>query len=366
MTSTNETEIEKKKSQNTQQPDDVAKKNTVQFISAIVKGIVFLGVLTILGSATLYSTKVAQANAIPTLHECKPFTDILPKYTTPDGTELKFVDVYINMIKEKDEVFAQQIQFNYEDNSKNAILDFLHKIREKKEKLSSIKIYFVTIFETIISFIYMVLNAYLQLIGDYLPETVIILVTPFITALLFGVLVVVSWIYLFCLFFINIFTLFKRYNEKTDSLKLHIVSLDMITGGMIATLICILVIMFGINLSFVSMFLIVYCCLSILTSSFKPKNGNENDVYTFKNAIMDVFKYKKIVFSVILTLLVVLTAFISFGSAGGIFCLISVVLIYYKIIPISLFSTLTRDKTFELVKDFVDPLKECVVPQSPV
>lgn len=361
MSSNNETEIDKKKSENDQQTDEGTNKSTVNYLLTILKGIVFLGILTILGSATLYSTKVAQANAIPTSHDCKPYTDKIPEYKSAVGDIIKSLDVYINVIKDKEGIFAQKIQYNYEDkeNNKNAILDWLATIKNKTDKLTPVKSYFISILETIILFIYNALNSYLQVISDNMTESLIIFLTPFISLILFGILFVVSWVYLFCLFFINLPTLFTYYNKQTKKQEFHLLSLTFLKGVMFSMLFGILVIIFGVNLSFVSMFLIVYCCLSVLTMTFKPNNGGEKEGYCVRNAVIDVFKYKKLMFSYILTLITVMAAFKNFGSAGGAFCLLSVLLIYYNIIPVPLFSSPHIDKTFETFVKIIKPLKSC-------
>ena len=370
MSSNNETEIEKKKSENDQQTNDLANKSTVNYLLTILKTIVFLGILTILGSATLYSTKVAQTNAIPTSYDCKPYTDKIPEYRTAVGDIINSIDVYINVIKDKDSTSAQKIHFNYDEkeNNKNAILDYLTSIKNNTDKLTPVKSYFISIVETIILFIYNALNSYLQLIGDNMTESLIIFLTPFISLILFGILFIVSWIYLFCLFFINLPTLFTYYNKNTQKQEFHILSFTTLKGVMFSIIFGIIVIMFGINLSFVSIFLIVYCCLSVLTTSFKPNNGGEKDSYSFRNAIIDVFKYKKLVFSYILTIMTILAAFKNFGSGGGVFCILSVLLIKYNIIPLPLFSSPHMDNTFEPFVKIIKPTKSCgpIETQPPV
>ena len=338
----------------------MSSKNETEILT-ILKGIVFLGVLTILGSATLYSTKIAQTNAIPTSHDCKPYTEKIPEYKTAVGDIINSIDVYINVIKNKEGVFAQKIQFEYNEmeNTKNAILDYLTSIKTKTGKLTPVKSYFVSIIETIILFIYNSLNSYLQFISENMSESLIIFLTPFISLFLFGILFVVSWVYLFCLFFINLPTLFTKYNEKTQKQEFHLLSSTTIKGVMFSMLFGILVIIFGVNLSFISMLLIVYCCLSVLTTSFKTKIGGEKGVYSVRNAIIDVFKYKKLMFSYILTLLTVLAAFKNFGSGGAVFCLLSALLIYYNIIPIPLFSSPPVDNTFDTFVKIIKPEKSC-------
>ena len=105
-------------------------------------------------------------------------------------------------------------------------------------------------------------------------------------------------------------------------------------------------------------FSLIYCFLSTVTmTSTKVSDGSD---YNFINALTDVFYYKKSLLSYIICYAVISKAFNIFGTNGGVLSLIIILLIYFKILKIPLFSNPELNlSTFGELSDYDIAEKSC-------
>ena len=356
--------IDSKKNENATQIQSVNDigKQILTYTKSIVYSILILLVIICIGTSILYSCKVAQSNILPTDLFCSPYND------TPLSMIPEIKNININVTNINDIQQSEKIQFLYKNNNKNIIIDTLKKMSTNL-KVNPTIMYFITILENLLCFIYNSLNTYLNFLNGYVSESVIIFGTPFITLLYLSFIYLLSWGYLIILFFTKMFWIFRintnNSNETTDISSTNYfkqVSLLSSNGIMsiiiVSILLCFMLFFITIVFPVLIFFSLIYCFLSIVTmTSTRVIDGTD---YTFVNALIDVFYYKKSLLSYIMSYVVISKAFNIFGTNGGAISLLIVLLIYFKILKIPLFTDPELDSNkFSELSDYIISEKKC-------
>ena len=121
-----------------------------------------------LSSAILFSCKVSQANIIPTMMDCFPFTS-----DKPDIQEIS-TNIFLTNTDPQESV---KLQFPYNDkNSKNFILDSFRNYKNSP-KANSIIIYIISILEGLINYNNNAIDLFLSMLNK-IPEIIIVLFGP--------------------------------------------------------------------------------------------------------------------------------------------------------------------------------------------
>ena len=363
MSTTDSSIIDTKKTENETQTVNNIGKQILTYTKSIVYSILILLLIIFIGTSILYSCKVAQSNILPTDILCSPYND------TPFSMIPEIKNININVTNINDIQQSEKIQFLYKNNNKNIIIDNLKKMSTNL-KVKPIIMYFITILENLLCFIYTSLNIYLNFLNSSFSESVIIFGTPFITLLYLSFIYLLSWGYLIVLFFTKMFWIFRintNNSDKKSEAKTtdYFKKVSFLTSNGIMSIItaCILLcfMLFFITVVFPILIFVslIYCFLSIVTMTASRVVGGKD--YTVINALTDVFYYKKSLLSYIMSFMVVSKAFNIFGSNGGSICLLIILLIYFKIIKIPLFNDPELDLTkFSELTDYNIPEKTCM------
>jgi len=351
--------IDTKKNENTTQSVNDTGKQILKYTLSIIYSIIILLIIICIGTSILYSCKVAQSNILPTDLLCNPYNNT--PFMIPDIKEIN-----INVTNINDTQQSEKIKFLYENNNKNIILDTLQKMSTNL-KVKPIIMYFITILENLLCFIYNSLNVYLNFLNTSVSESLIIFGMPFITLLYLTFIYLISWGYLIILFFTKMFWIFRintnnssKDVNKTDYFKQ--VSLfssnGIISIIIVMILLCFIVVFITVIFPVLVFVSLIYCFLSTVTMTSTRVIGGTD--YNYINALTDVFYYKKSLISYIIAYIVISKAFNIFGTNGGVISLIIVLLIYFKILKIPLFNSPELNPSkFGNLSDYVMAEKSC-------
>ena len=310
-------------------------KNAGQFLMTILIITIIVCLQFSFGSFILFACKLAQSNILPTDIKCKPYTE--------NSADIKPIETNIFVVKppKTNELFSQKIKFPYnETNSKNMIIDAIRNLKETPDSFFLTN-YFSTIFENLLCFNYYALNVFFSGANQYLNESIILILGPLLFPIIFTLLIICNNLYLIYLWFEKMSWFFKKninnpYEERKPEWK-NVSLLEPVSYCFAFCLVFFFFILFFIAFwllfPLLSFLAVSWCVLSLI--GYKGiMNGKET---TILNIISNVFKYHKVTFMTVLSLLIIIFAFSNLGGFGGLMCLITVILIYFQIIPSNIY-----------------------------
>jgi hypothetical protein len=89
------------------------------------------------------------------------------------------------------------------------------------------------------------------------------------------------------------------------------------------------------------------------------KGEINNEKVSLMHIIKNIFKHYKVTLMVIFTIFIVLSAFSNLGTTAGVFSIVTIVLIYFNIIPIKLFEAYTPSNLTPITS-FEQAQKKCI------
>jgi len=347
-TSTNINNTETEMKNNLQDPTKILKffKSFALIILHILLAIVF-------GSLIIYSCKAAQSNILPTDIKCYPYTNSIPN--------IKEININVNIKKINDTLLSNKINFPYETKSfTNSILNFLLK-RKMSPNSIAFENYFISILQNIIAFDFKAYNSYYGFLNE-MPEIITLIFGPIITILFSTILSLVNLVYLSLLWFTNLGWFFKKNENssgegepKWGSVTLLEPVNYLISLALVILFICLFWVSFFTIIPFISTLTIFLCLISYFTVS---AIDSENVKYSVLNCIKDNIKYRKQGIMTLLSLSCIFLTFVHLGTGFGMISLITIILLYFNIIPISLFKSNIPPNLTEIVT-FNEAFKEC-------
>lgn len=301
------------------------------FSTGLVKNLFNLVIHFICGALVLYGCKISQSNILPTDVNCFPYTDTQPN-VQPISTNI--FTTFTNP------VLSMKLNIPYDKaNSKNIIIDILRNYKNDSTS-SSTGNFFVSLLDGLFSFNYSSIGLVLQLL-NYLPEILIVFLGPIVFLLFLIVLLILDHFYLLYLWLSNLGWFMKENVNSNKDVKPrweYITLLEPINfcWSLFIAFIFFILFWFAIfSFPFLSLFTLSWSVLSTFgysgTINSKPVGPG--------TIIKDLFKYYKVTFMVIFSFFAILNTFSSLGTTGGIFCLITLVLINFGIISIDLFKS---------------------------
>ena len=331
-TTTDKSAIDKKKAENEGNNSNKSQdywSNLGKLMHNLILIILFIIIYFAFGVYTLYICKISQSNILPTSADCFPFSDGKPQVT----------QIQTNIFKSDDK--SIKLSFPYEENSDFA---FLKILREYKNSYDSNNIlnYFISIIETLISFDFKFINITFNTLNG-LPEGLLVFFGPFILGIVSFILLLCNCFYGLFLWFFNMSWLFKKNtNVKKDGTPVweDVTLLQPINYGISIFL----VILFSIILLFGCPFfigidqLISLFCLNVM---FTYTGIMVNKPNGFSTVFTEALKVYKISLMVIISILVVSTAFAYLGITGVISSLLVLGLIIFGFIKIDIFKSIT-------------------------
>lgn len=304
------------------------------FITFLILLFIFIFYFS-LGGATLFFSKLAQSNILPTEIKCFPYTDFKPKIT----------EINTNIFTTfSSPPLSMKLSFPYDDyNSTNSLLDLFREMKYAPDS-SIITNYFISIIETMIQGNYSFLNITFHSLNT-LPEILILLFGPIITFFITFILFLWNHIYLIYLWFSNMKWFFLKNTQTLTEGKpkwelispLNVGQSIIAIGLVILFFILFWFLLFGLPLlPFIS---IMICILTM--STYKGKM-NDGKVY-LGTIIKDVFKYYKSLIMSIFSFFLIVSAFTHLGNIFGLIAIIVFAIFYFGLVSTDLYKNDIRN-----------------------
>lgn len=325
---------------------DELKKNSTSMINFIITLFIIVIVVCLhfyIGALVFYQCKLGQSNILPTDINCFPYTNTKPVI---DPIQM---NVFTNS---GDPPLSAKLSFPYDNyNAKNFLIDIFRNYDQIKSTNNYIlnlfyiiyiiiATYLISIYYGIIQFYYYCINIVFNLI-NHLSEPLILIFGPLLVPILLSIVGILQIFYFIFLWFVNMIYLFNFKKHEELFVKLGF------KGWKIIPLILSLIISFSSMFTFFILFFIVFFFILpgvtpllhiiMILSCFFYKgliDGEKVGVFTF---VKELFKVHKPDLMFLISIIVMIMAFVFFGFWTGLITIILLLLIYYGKIGINLF-----------------------------
>lgn len=306
----------------------------------------------------LYACKVAQSNVLPDDKKCYPYVN-----TKPDIEPIETNIFTTNT----DPQMSMKLKIPYDEyNSSNSILDGLRSYKNNPDSYFLLN-YFVTVLESTLQFNYAIFSYVLNKL-NLMPESLLVLMGPIIFSILSPFIIFIDIIHFIYTWFTEMGWFFKENTNETGKglPKWENISLFsgpfryMIAFGLI--ILFTLATIFAWSLSSLFIFLAFWWCIFGVITFKSELNGDsksKTDPTTGFTIIKETYKHYKGQMMGLLSFFVILFAFIQLGAVGGIVPTIIVLLIYFGIIAIDIYTPVT-EKGFSLITSYKQAKKTCI------
>ena len=299
------------------------------FLMYLILVIIIIIVCFSYSGLLLFVCKLAQSNILPTEINCAPYTDSQP------NIESKPTHMFVQ------DNMSMKVQFPMDAfNSSNLLLDNIRKYK-KSPSSNFLANYFIAIVEQLICFDFAAINAVMNTMNYILPETAIILLGPFLFSAAQGIIGGISVLYFVYIFFANMSWLFKT-NTNTSGRGEPVwqkVSIFSPISFFIALSLAVLIIIFGVYgykyFAILPGFIFTYCVFSCF---FYRAKMNGKNMSAFR-VVMNILSNYKLPIVILSCLAMVILSFIMLGTVPAIFGIFVLIMIFMRIIPINLFTT---------------------------
>jgi len=340
-------ELDKKKETNSSSSTSVNEtiKNTWSFLKAVLITVLLIVVYFIFGSVVLYECKLAQSNIVATSLECYPYTETLPEI------QKVLTNIFVTNTEPQESV---KLSFPFDKyNSKNVILDMFRKYKEQPKSNFLIN-YIIAILEGLINYSNNALTSFFNLLNGA-PEIIIIIFGPILSAIYFGLAPIIGFFVFVYYYFAEMKWFFKENtntNVNSKPVWNDVNLIEPVNYGIALLLVFVFLILFWILLFTVTPMLslaVFYMCL-LMTFGYKGEIDNKKaNIFTI---MQEMFKHYKVTMTTVFSIMVIIIAFSKLGAVSGVFSMLTVLLIYFKFIPINIFESikatnLTPLSTFE-------------------
>lgn len=333
--------IEDKKNASLQSNTSDYLTNLGNFVWTVVVLFIIIAIYYSASGILLYACKLGQSNILPTDANCFPYEE-----TKPNIQSIK-MNIFNTFT---DPPLSMKINFPYDEyNSSNKILDMFREYKNEPNSHFLVN-YFISIMEGVIQLNYSLFNTVLNMMNN-LPEMLIVLFGPIIISIISTMIFLFDHVYLIYLWFANMGWFFKTNANSSNTGKPNWETVTILSWFNYFSAICLVVLFFC--LFFFSLpFLSVLAGLSIswcMLSSIAYKGEMNGKVVTVVDIIQSVFKYYKLPIMTILSFFVIVSAFTRLGTIPGVFSIITLALIYYGIISIDIFNSISKEQLTALV-----------------
>jgi len=319
MSDTSAIDEKKNKSEN-------AKNALLDFSLNVFNQLVTLGIIVLLGSLYLYTGKVAQSNILPTCLAFAPYTDVAP--------HIKEIPVDINVVKTDKGNWSTKLKFPLEENLKTiektlgALKDMING-----PKTSVFKLYIAKTLQEVISCNFNIINTIYNFINAFVPETLIVILGPFLGFFTYILTGFIDTVYLIFLWFYNIHLLFSEKTETANSTTWK--SGDMwgiLTWYWSIFYIFLFIIAFflvgmGLIIPIASFLVSTFCILFPLF--MKSKNAITGKSYGLGETIKNVLKFKMSIIMILMSLNIIISANGKFGGYTAFVFIVACILLYF-------------------------------------
>jgi len=326
-------------------------KNIGSFLMSVIT-IIFITILYIIfSSIILYECKLAQSNIVPTILECYPYTNFT--------LDIEKINANI-FITDTEPPNSSKINFPYDKfNSSNSILEMFRKYKEDPGSSFFLN-YIISILENLINFNNNALTTFFNFLNN-LPEILIVTIGPVIS-LIYFVLVQIMSLFMFMFYYFSEMNWFFKENVNADSNekpKWEDIDIeDPYKMGVSFTLVGSLFILFWILSFTITPFLVIFIFYTCFFMTFSYKFDFDNKNGSLLNIIKETFKHYKVTITSLLSFLIILTTFSKLGTVSGVISILTVLLIYFKMIDINIFESIEPINATPL-STFDQAIKKC-------
>ena len=291
---------------------------------------------------------MGQSNILPSDDNCFPYTDIKPK--------IEEIDTNIFILNEQ----SMKLRFPFTNyNESNAFLDFCKNAKSKPQS-NFLTNFFISIIESLLQVNYSLLNYIFNLLNGF-PETITILLGPIIFFILIIIISLIDYIYFIYLWFVNLFKWFFKKNENTTNQGKpdwkDVTILNLFDYSIAWFLIFLFIIFFFIGFplfSFIPLICVFYSIISCFVYKATLNGKNVSGI----SIIQNVFKYYKLIITTIFSIFFITNAFVNLGNVSGFFSILTVFLIYCRIIAIDIYTPINENNLTPL-SSFDQAKKTC-------
>jgi hypothetical protein len=326
-------------------------KNIGSFLVSVLITVLLIVGYFIIGSIVLYECKLAQSNILPTSLECYPYTE-----TSPEIQKV-MTNIFITNTEPQESV---KLSFPFDKyNSKNVILDMFRKYKEQPKSNFLIN-YIIAILESLINYSNNSLTSFFNLLNGA-PEIVIILFGPILSAIYFGLAPIIGFFVFIYHYFSEMKWFFKENTNTNVNSKPVWSDVNLFETTSYASalfLVFVFFILFWILLFTVTPVLSIGIFYMCLLMSFGYKGEIDNKKASIFTIMQEMFKHYKVSMTVIFSIMVIISAFSNLGAVSGAFSMLTVLLIYFKFIPINIFESIKATNLSPL-SSFEQAYKKC-------
>ena len=304
------------------------------------------------GGLLLFVCKLAQSNILPTESNCAPYTNVAP-IIKPSPIQTNIFTTFT------DPEMSMKLQIPYDINSKNKIIDMFTEYKNKSSS-NFLANYFIAISEELLRFNYSTISVIMNSINGLLPEMAIIGIGPIVGGFLYIVGMLINAIYFIYLWFSNMNWFFKTNKNtsgegipKWESVSFtHPINFSI---GIMLSILFSLIFIFGFAVvSFLPLFF--YHAALFSTICYKAiMNGKQITSFTI---IKETLKYYKLTIISVISLFVVISAFLKLGVVPGIMSLVVLGFIHGGIISIDMFHP-TKELNVTHSVSYDQAIKKC-------
>ena len=330
------TSVIDKKKKETQPDKNVSYENTYNYGSFLFRQFITLCITIIVGTGIVYGGKAYQGNIIPLDTHYFPYTNV----KNPKLKDMEIQTNSINIIKTNDkQIYSTHIEFPVDKNNQtidSSLLGYFRKIKNK----NVYTLYVFTVLQDILITNLSFNGTLYKFLNSVFTESMNIFISPLLflcwCVLLFFinlVNIIISLIKNMNLLFSvdenknhSLFGFLNFFNKNTDdeekppkwkkgsmfsSLK------NIMIGFVYIYVIWLFTLFFGFLIVYplLSIFCIIYCFILPLCMKAKNvKNVDKPTDYNFKNALLDVLKYKSQVIMLIIAFIIMAGTYKYFGN----------------------------------------------------
>jgi hypothetical protein len=310
-------------------------ENTIAFFNRMMYQLLNLFIVLLVGTAILYGCKVSQSNILPTDLQCFPYTST--------ETSVKEIPINMNTTYLNGGKYSQKIYFPYEYNKNNSLLDFLRRIKESP-KATSVAAFLVDVVMSFIQFNYSLTNGFYSILNTYLPESIILLFSPFFLLPCFLFFIFLDFFYFMYAWFRNMSWLFKQNINNTDTGKPIWKSVDLLepfnyffSWFLLFLFFWIYILGFGFIFSILLLISLTYTFFTPLGITGFTKINNAFHKISLFQFFKDILKDKKQMIMIIFSIITVLSSYTYFNWIVSIIFILILVLFWFGIIPNNLY-----------------------------
>ena len=331
------------------------------FFTSLLYQLITLFIILLVGISILYGCKVSQSNILPTDLHCFPYESADPI--------IKEIPINMNITSVNGEKYSQKIFFPYQANKKNFLLDYLRKIKDQP-KASSTVTFLVEVIMTFLQFNYSMTNGFYHILNSYLPESVIIFLSPVLLLLSLFVFVFFDFFYFIYAWFSNMSWLFKENTNQTNTGTPNWKSVNLLepfryffAWFLAVVFFWVFILGFGFMFPVMLVLCLNYALFSPLGVTGFTKINNAFHKVSLFQFFKDVLKDKKQIIMTLFSVFVVLSSFSYFDTIVGILFLLIILLFWFGLIPNNFFKNkipenLSKLTSFHVADKKCNPVSE--------